>query len=118
MGEADVVKNYGFVHIDAEDGKNKLEHIFQELNDYNLNGNEIRVQQSTSSVRQRPGMQGDLCYRCGHGGHWSKECTEYLKPSVSRSWGDKKYCWKQPRIKYKTFPESLPSTYVFCANYR
>ena len=61
--EADVVKNYGFVHIDAEDGRNKLNYIFQELNDYNLNGNEIRVQQSTSSVRQRPGMQGDLCYR-------------------------------------------------------
>jgi RNA-binding protein 4 len=61
--EADVVKNYGFVHIDAEGGKNKLDYIFQELNDYNLNGNEIRVQQSTSSVRQRPGMQGDLCYR-------------------------------------------------------
>ena len=61
--EADVVKNFGFVHIDAEDGKNKVPLIIRELNDYNLNGNLIRVQQSTSTVRQRPGMQGDLCYR-------------------------------------------------------
>ena len=61
--EADVVKNYGFVHIDAEDGRNKLQLIINELNDYNLNGNQIRVQQSTSNVRQKPGMQGDQCYR-------------------------------------------------------
>ena len=60
--EADVVKNFGFVHIDADDGK-KLNEIFRELNDYNLNGSQIRVQQSTSNVRQRPGMQGDQCYR-------------------------------------------------------
>lgn len=61
--EADVVKNFGFVHIDAEEGKNKVQLIIRELNEYNLNGNLIRVQQSTSTVRQRPGMQGDLCYR-------------------------------------------------------
>ena len=61
--EADVIRNYGFIHIDPEDGKDKLEIILRELNDYNLNGNEIRVQQSTSTVRQRPGMQGDQCYR-------------------------------------------------------
>ena len=44
---------------------------------YNLNGNSIRVQMSTSGVRQRPGMGGDQCYRCGREGHWSKECPQY-----------------------------------------
>lgn len=76
--EADVIRNYGFIHIDPEDGKDKLEIILRELNDYNLNGNEIRVQQSTSTVRQRPGMQGDQCYRCGQDGHWSKSCPRSL----------------------------------------
>ena len=32
---------------------------------------------STSGVRQRPGMGGDQCYRCGREGHWSKECPQY-----------------------------------------
>lgn len=74
--EADIIRNYGFVHIDPEDGKEKLPIILRELNDYNLNGNEIRVQQSTSTIRQRPGMQGDQCYRCGEDGHWSKTCPQ------------------------------------------
>ena len=34
-------------------------------------------QLSTSNVRQRPGMGGDKCYRCGKEGHWSKECPIY-----------------------------------------
>ena len=61
--EADVVKNFGFVHIEADEGKSKLNQIFRELNDYNLNGSQIRVQQSTSNVRQKPGMHGDQCFR-------------------------------------------------------
>ena len=61
--EADVIKNYGFVHIDANAGRQKVNEIIRELNGYNLNGNSIRVQMSTSGVRQRPGMGGDQCYR-------------------------------------------------------
>jgi len=75
--EADVIKNYGFVHIDANAGRQKVNEIIRELNGYNLNGNSIRVQMSTSGVRQRPGMGGDQCYRCGREGHWSKECPQY-----------------------------------------
>ena len=52
-----------FVHIDADAGKNKINEILRELNGYNLNGSQIRVQQSTSGVRQKPGMGGDQCYR-------------------------------------------------------
>ena len=52
-----------FVHIDADAGKNKVNEILRELNGYNLNGSQIRVQQSTSGVRQKPGMGGDQCYR-------------------------------------------------------
>jgi RNA recognition motif-containing protein len=36
--EADVIKNFGFVHIDADAGKNKVNEILRELNGYNLNG--------------------------------------------------------------------------------
>jgi len=75
--EADVIKNFGFVHIDADAGKNKVNEILRELNGYNLNGSQIRVQQSTSGVRQKPGMGGDQCYRCGRDGHWSKECPQF-----------------------------------------
>ena len=42
--EADVIKNYGFVHIDAEAGRAKINEIVKELNGYNLNGSNIRVQ--------------------------------------------------------------------------
>ncbi len=62
--EADVIKNFGFVHIDAEEGRAKIEEIIRELNGFNLNGSQIRVQLSTSGVRQKPGMAGDQCYRC------------------------------------------------------
>jgi len=65
--EADVIKNYGFVHIDADAGRQKINEIIRELNGYNLNGSNIRVQMSTSGVRQKPGMSGDQCYS-GYGG--------------------------------------------------
>jgi RNA-binding protein 4 len=61
--EADVIKNFGFVHIDADAGRNKVNEILKELNGYELNGNQIRVQLSTSGVRQKPGMGGDQCFR-------------------------------------------------------
>jgi len=73
--EADIIKNFGFVHIDADAGRGKIDEILRELNGYSLNGNDIRVQKSTSGVRQQPGMgDRDNCYRCGSADHWSKEC--------------------------------------------
>ncbi|XP_023338475.1 RNA-binding protein lark-like isoform X2 [Eurytemora carolleeae] len=74
--EADVMtgKNFGFVHIDASVGRGKTNQIIKELNGYELNGNKIRVQLSTSGVRTRPGMDGDQCFnfrggfRGGRGG--------------------------------------------------
>jgi len=90
--ESDVIKNFGFVHIDADAGKNKVNEILRELNGYNLNGSQIRVQQSTSGVRQKPGMGGDQCYRCGREGHWSKECPQFPDhPGHGPSQGDGGY---------------------------
>jgi len=62
--EADVIsgKNYGFVHIDSTVGRGKINQILKELNGYELNGNKIRVQLSTSGLRQQPGMAGDSCF--------------------------------------------------------
>merc|ERR1719357_1758061 len=66
--EADIIKNFGFVHIDADAGRGKIDEILRELNGYSLNGNDIRVQKSTSGVRQQPGMgDRDNCYRGGGG---------------------------------------------------
>jgi len=75
--EADVIsgKNYGFVHIDASIGKAKISQIVRDLNGADLKGNKVRVQESTSGIRTKPGMDGDACFKCGRGGHWSKECT-------------------------------------------
>jgi len=67
--EADVIKNYGFVHIDANAGRQKVNEIIRELNGYSLNGSNIRVQMSTSGGRKPGGMGGgDQGYRGGFGG--------------------------------------------------
>ena len=42
--EADVIKNYGFVHISADAGKAKVNEIVRELDGFNINGSNIRVQ--------------------------------------------------------------------------
>ncbi|KAL1464194.1 hypothetical protein WDU94_003864 [Cyamophila willieti] len=69
--ECDIVRNYGFVHIDSPD----INKCIKELNGMMVDGKPMKVQISTSRVRQRPGMgDPEQCYKCGRGGHWSKEC--------------------------------------------
>ncbi|KAK8395722.1 hypothetical protein O3P69_005661 [Scylla paramamosain] len=70
--EADILTNYAFVHMDDEA---QAQRAIRELDGYELHGLRLRVQESTSRVRQQAGMGNpDMCYRCGSGGHWSKEC--------------------------------------------
>ncbi|KAF4516933.1 hypothetical protein B566_EDAN008022, partial [Ephemera danica] len=72
--ECDIIRNYGFVHIESTDGVNEA---VKALNGEVIDGQPMKVQISTSKVRTRPGMSDpEQCYRCGREGHWSKECPK------------------------------------------
>lgn len=53
--ECDVIRNYGFVHLEVPDGENVNDAI-RELNGMVVDGQALKVQVSTSRVRQKPGI--------------------------------------------------------------
>jgi RNA-binding protein 4 len=52
--ECDVIRNYGFVHLDCQD--NNVNEAIRELNGMVIEGQALKVQVSTSRVRQKPGI--------------------------------------------------------------
>lgn len=53
--ECDVIRNYGFVHLEVMDNVNVNDAI-RELNGMVIDGQALKVQVSTSRVRQKPGI--------------------------------------------------------------
>lgn len=53
--ECDVIRNYGFVHLEAKDSIN-INDVIRELNGKSIDGQALKVQVSTSRVRQKPGI--------------------------------------------------------------
>lgn len=53
--ECDVIRNYGFVHLECPDNCNVNDAI-RELNGMVVDGQALKVQVSTSRVRQKPGI--------------------------------------------------------------
>lgn len=52
--ECDVIRNYGFVHLECNDGH--VNDCIRELNGKEIDGQALKVQVSTSRVRQKPGI--------------------------------------------------------------
>lgn len=53
--ECDVIRNYGFVHLEIMDNLN-INDAIRELNGMVVDGQALKVQVSTSRVRQKPGI--------------------------------------------------------------
>lgn len=53
--ECDVIRNYGFVHLECQDNTN-INDAIRELNGMVVDGQALKVQVSTSRVRQKPGI--------------------------------------------------------------
>lgn len=77
--ECDVIRNYGFIHLESQD--NNVNEAIRELNGMVVDGQALKVQVSTSRVRQKPGIilllhnllsllllrpheQGERCFEC------------------------------------------------------
>ncbi|XP_014671291.1 PREDICTED: RNA-binding protein 4.1-like isoform X2 [Priapulus caudatus] len=80
--ECDIIKDYGFVHMDSlDDAKTAI----AALHESNFMGSHISVEISKSSVRREPGMGNQTsCYKCGMEGHWSRDCPTNPKDQAAR----------------------------------
>lgn len=96
-------------HMDDEA---QAQRAIRELDGYELHGLRLRVQESTSRVRQQAGMGNpDMCYRCGSGGHWSKECPRDGRMGGSR-YPDRERGGRNYGSRYDPYPPPPPPSYA------
>ncbi|XP_018026481.1 RNA-binding protein lark-like [Hyalella azteca] len=109
--ETDILSNYAFVHMSDE--MEALQAI-RNLDGYELHGLRLRVQESTSRVRQTPGMGNpDQCYRCGSSGHWSKECPRDLRGGRGGGYPDRPERRGYGANRYDPYPPPPPMPPAF-----
>lgn len=104
--ECDIVRNYGFVHLDCAGEVNE---VIRELNGKMVDGQPLKVQVSTSRVRPKPGMgDPEQCYRCGRSGHWSKECPRLMFSDRGGGGGGSSFRDRYSRDPYPPPPPPPP----------
>ncbi|KAG8683947.1 hypothetical protein FRC08_013984 [Ceratobasidium sp. 394] len=96
---------YGFVEFDSRDA---AEESVAKYHEGYFMGNKIRVELSHGGGRTAKYVgEPGACFKCGHHGHWARECPNHAMPGYRKN-DDGRY---QDRKEYGYQPASYPREY-------